>query len=170
MPTLQDQKANLIAELHRLIDQTDASLTPVVRRASRLATLCDEEEYRLLFDMHLNGVDETDLKSSPIPKWSSPTRRPAWNLVDAFNYDRAAPDGKVFLGPLEHLESILHTVREGRRSAQSKADQRELATILEIESSYSRMIVRIRNRVATFNRTIEATQWVQKTNHPDGCD
>jgi hypothetical protein len=72
MRSAELQKHKIMEELNNLLDQGSAPLSSIVRKAARLANLCREHEYRLLFDLHLDGFDPDGTSGTRIPKWPDP--------------------------------------------------------------------------------------------------
>lgn len=121
-----------------------ASLTSVVRKAARLAALCDMPEYELLFNLHLAGIakDRGPLPSGAI--WKDRTRQPKWDVSKALIGDRTVGGGQVLGVPLESMDALLQQVQDGRRSGTAPAE------VLEIELSLVSVLNRIRARTAHF--------------------
>lgn len=158
MPSFQDQKIRLLEEIHEQLDQKGSSLVPIVRKAARLAHLCGDEEYRCLFDLHLHGVDPNNsTQGSPISEWADKNRLPKWDIGKAFFHDRKGPDGKVFGGSLEALETILDEFKKQKQLVESANNYEALTLIMNAETPFSQTLIRIRNRVGNFVRDIEVS-------------
>src|SRR5437868_6657432 len=97
-------KYNLIGEINAHLEHGDGTLSSIVRKAARLAHLCGDSEHRMLFDMHLNGINPNDLSNVQIQKWPSKDIKPKWDFVLAFKNDRALTAGNIVPLSLENLE------------------------------------------------------------------
>jgi predicted nucleotide-binding protein len=119
-------------------------LTPIVRKAVRLAELCDEPEYRLLFQLHIDGMAKEESPRTSVQKWRDPSRTPKWEPMEAWIEDRTLPNKQVQGLPLEQLEDIARMVIEGRRAGQGGAE------LFKQELDIVSLLNRIRARVANF--------------------
>jgi predicted nucleotide-binding protein len=145
----------LIKEINLLIEQTDNSIIPIVTKAIRLASLCEEEEYRLLFELHLNGITADELEEPRIQKWSDYEKKPKWNLITALFQDRAMQDKKFQSLPLSQLELMRERLKEEYERFISNrlydAAKQLIAAVVEAET----ILDKIRNRVGQFIRVTE---------------
>lgn len=150
---LDDGKMALIAEINRQLDEHGA-LTPIVRKASRLAQLIGDMEHRILFDLHLDGADPSESFGTRIQPWADPNVQPKWDVVSGFLQDRALPDGRQAL-PLEQLEMLIERMRKEQESATPEGAYRVRKGLVEMEWANAKVLTRIRNRVANFVRQAE---------------
>lgn len=66
MPATREK---LIDEINAHLEHGGIPLSSIVRKAARLAQMCGEQEYRLLFDLHLNGLGMADGEDIQVQKW-----------------------------------------------------------------------------------------------------
>ncbi|HPA16132.1 MAG TPA: nucleotide-binding protein [Verrucomicrobiae bacterium] len=123
----------------------DHPLVPLVRKAARLAASLGEDEYRMLFQYHLDGIGPPDTaRVHPLPEETDPGRRR--RVVTTIMNDRQTKDGDVFSHSLPLLENLAAKLEEaGGRDCLEKAY--EIRDVLD----------RIRNRVGLFLVEADAT-------------
>jgi uncharacterized protein YaaN involved in tellurite resistance len=83
--------------------------------------------------------------------------KPKWNFIEALFHDRAAVDDKVLTAPLEQLESTFQELREQRKALEVKGQYQVAKPSLDNERVAGQVLLKIRNRVGNFVRTIEIT-------------
>jgi hypothetical protein len=152
MPDLQ-LRESLITQIHSLLDKQDSPLAPILRRAIRLAVLCKKEEYKLLFDIHLDGIEIG--KEGRIEKWKDKNKIPDWYPIDAFYEDRKVSDDLVLPIPVEEIEISLKNTTEIKDKLFANNKYKESESLVKQEKDLRLVLTRIRNRVALFLREIE---------------
>src|SRR5947209_7576661 len=110
-------KQLLIQDINDLLEQPSSLLTPIVRKASRLAQLCNQLKYQALFELHLDGLSDS---ASRISKWPATDREPSWDYAKAFCNDRTTIDGYVTPIPLEQIETAIQGAKEMRETYSAK--------------------------------------------------
>jgi predicted nucleotide-binding protein len=155
------QKKALVEEINRQLDEQGAPLTPVVRKAARLAQLVGATEHRILFDFHLDGANPSDFSGSRVQPWPDLNVQPKWDIVSAFLEDRAESNGRQVL-PLEQLERLVQRMQIEQASAPPEVRYKVRSTLVEPELAHTKVLARIRNRVANFVRSVEATLMQQE--------
>lgn len=165
MRSLESPQQNLIEEINRDLEKPEASLASILRKAARLAGLCGEIEYRMLFGLHLDGA--VPIAGTRIEKWPDPQKYPKWNIVEAFTEDRTVESGKTNGAPLEQMELFPKRVAQVRELAAKDNEHQYMAldsmmrskmalnSLMKSEIENSVIFSRIRNRVTTFVRTVE---------------
>lgn len=131
-------------------------LTPIVRKAARVAQFYGEIEYQVLFQMHLGGFDKQSGIEAETLKLYQGLKEPKWNPGLAFIADRSFRKGGVQTVPLEQLETIYQGIRselDALRRSHGPPDLIVGAT--EDEYELSSMFTRIRNRVGNFALALE---------------
>jgi hypothetical protein len=144
-------KTRLIDEINTHLEHGGIPLSSIVRKAVRLAQICGQQEYRMLFDMHLIGL-RTNEKNIQVPKWPNDAGPPQWNVVEALLVDRALPDKGMISASLEEMESVYEMLIHPQ--LQNPA---ALTKLFERRHEFTAIFVRIRNRVMTFVRLVEST-------------
>ena len=78
----QDKRIRaLLDEISNMLD-ANKSLDSILGKAVRLAVLTDSIEYKKLFELHINGLDQSGKMSGPVKKWPS-GRVPKWDVYSA---------------------------------------------------------------------------------------
>jgi len=135
----------LLDELARELEAgEERPLTPLVRKAARLAASLGESEYRTLFQLHLDGIGSRDqARATPLSADIDPvrTRRTLQALLD----DRATGD-QVSAHSLPQIEEILAMFRSV-----------ENRNITPSETNLRQVLHRIRNRLGLFITQADAT-------------
>jgi predicted nucleotide-binding protein len=144
-------KVMLVNEILSALESPDNfPLTPIVRKAVRLAELCDEPEYRLLFQHHIDGIAKERSLRTSVQRWSDPSRLPKWDLIKAWMDDRAI-DAEAIQGlPLDQIENLVKTVQEGRKTSPNEGK-----ALFKMELELASVLNRIRARVAKFVTIIQ---------------
>lgn len=137
-----DPDSQLIQLQHELYSP-ESRLANTVRRAVVVASTLGKHEYRMLFEMHLSGIEKGGGESERpgLPRGYEPEINPA----EAFIYDRTRLDGKIQSHSLEQIEEILDSANSSIASAEPGAE-----AYLQIKHDLARHLSRIRNRVNTF--------------------
>lgn len=157
MSSRDNQKRLLIDEINSALEQKDSLLTPIVRKAARLASLCNDIEYRTLFDFHLEGCNSNNqlvFRGQSSPKW---------DIVTAFKEDRDSMENKIDVSPLEHIEYLVERIgalllsHTQQQEPHNAATYQALMELGEAELAYRMILARIRNRVGNFVRQVEGT-------------
>lgn len=107
---IKEQKRKLIEEINQHLEQEDASLQSALRKAIRLADLCGEMEYKMLFELHLDGVDPNGTGGTRVSKWHDQNVQPKWDIGKTFFQDRDVC-GQTNGSSLSKIEHILEEVR-----------------------------------------------------------
>jgi Predicted nucleotide-binding protein containing TIR-like domain len=150
-----NNKQRLIDEINQMLEHGSGSLTSVLRKATRLAELCGDHEHRIIFDLHLKGVDPQNLDKTQLPQWPSKDLKPKWNVLLAFGNDRSTGDGNIQAAAIETLEVQSAMLQEVMAKATAQKDLAGAAKLLEAWSPLNAIQVRIRNRVGSFVRSVE---------------
>jgi hypothetical protein len=156
----REHKLKLIEEINRNLEEEDGSLKPAVHKAVRLADLCGDVEYRLLFELHLDGADLNGNSGTRVEKWHDQGIHPKWDITEAFYGDRAVPGGAT-ASSLTTLEHILQEVRDQKRTMRL-AGQPVGEQLITTEAEVSEILGRIRTRIGRFVRKVE-TALLQET-------
>jgi hypothetical protein len=142
---LSDQKRLLNELASDLEAGEDRPLTPIVRKAARLAASLGEKEYRTLFQLHLDGIGPSDqARAHQVGADIDPVRRR--RALRALLDDRAGPDKMVVSHPLVQLEEVVGHFHSFQTADAFKSEY-ELRPVL----------ARIRNRLGLFVIEAEAT-------------
>ncbi len=147
-------KEKLIQEICELLDSSARpSIVPIVQKASRLAAITDQEEYRYLFDLHLHGID-LKISEPAHKKWPDRSRQPKWDPATAFSQDRWFTGDKTQASPLAQLEKTANALREGIDTCPSHDIESAFHQLKGIED----ILDRITNRVNTFIQEILSSE------------
>jgi|ERR1700752_1111580 len=146
MNVLEVQKQKLVEEINAGLEQTGGSLVPVLRKAVRLAKLCQELEYQLLFELHLDGVSEVG--GLRIQKWPDPAINPKWNIVEALMQDRASRGDQIQGASVERIEALIAGVKDARNRAAT--ERARVGDAIKFQFELEEVLTRIRNRVGIF--------------------
>src|SRR3990172_5799901 len=131
--------SQLVSEiLQALESDLDPPLTPLARKAARLARLRGEEEYRLLFELHIDGL-EIGHKSRRLQKLPK-GRKQQWDVVEAFNDDRTVGPEAVQGLPLERLEFYFNEARADLKSGDLPSSA--IDKLLSTEESLGKVLAR----------------------------
>lgn len=149
-------KKNLIDEIYNLLDKPNESLASILRRAIRLAVLCDKEEYKILFDIHLDGVKLGE--KGRIEKWKDENKTPVWHPIDAFLEDRKVSDGKALTAPIEEVENSLKNTTEIKNKLTTANKYKEAKSVVQQEIDLRLILSRVCNRVSLFLREVESME------------
>jgi CAP12/Pycsar effector protein, TIR domain len=140
----RDAALKLLDEIAAQLESGEESpLSPIVRKAARLAAMLGENEYRLLFQVHLDGLEGNDHPPRVQPISEKEQKR---RLDVAFIADRTTSNGKVSAHPVPLIEDLLRTLHEEVRQ-NPKAATYETTTH---EFDLRLVLRRIRNRVGLF--------------------
>lgn len=156
MPSQEEQKRILIDEINQLLEQGGTPLTPILRKAVRLADLCGALEYRTLFDLHLDGYDPNQKIGFRVQRWPDPQIKPKWNITETFQEDRSAGDNKMQQAPLEQIEILIERAPQQHELLVKNGKIKEAMKVTEYELINRQILARIRNRISTFIRETEA--------------
>lgn len=156
MSSNKPQEQKLIDEINHHLEQKDAGLATVVRKAARLARLRNEHEYRLLFDFHLAGLsqNESDMAGVGIERWPANVK-PKWDILKALQYDRAIGDGTIFYAPLEQIDEGYKILQREIDKLRAQVDYESMGVLLKEQNKYGQVMTRIRNRVGLFVGQVE---------------
>ncbi|MCP4546667.1 MAG: nucleotide-binding protein [bacterium] len=130
-----------------LESQPPGMLTPIVRKAVRLAQLCGEKEFQLLFEMYLEDFrpgKATESRNEHRRRLSSNAR---WQPGDVYAEDWRTNDGHVVVHALEEFERNLYELEESWDRA-SVYDKDEAAFHMITEQRG--LLDRMRNRLTYF--------------------
>jgi hypothetical protein len=152
MPDIQSKK-DLINEIHNLLDNPNQPLAPILRRAITLADLCNKEEYKVLFDAHLDGINLKE--EGRIEKWKDKNKTLAWYPTDAFLADRKVSDGKSISLPIEEVENSLKNTTEIKDKLIAHNKYKESKSVVAQELDFRLILTKVRNRIALFLREVE---------------
>jgi predicted nucleotide-binding protein len=150
MDSSSERKQKLIEEIYALLEERHGSLVPILRKAIRLARLCGELEYQILFEIHLDGVSLDG--GSRAQKWPQSVE-PKWNYFIALAEDRASGDGNIQGGSIEQIETLLAGIKDARKDITGEDAAKAIKTELELR----RLLTRIRNRVGNFLLQVESS-------------
>jgi hypothetical protein len=131
------QKSEIGRLIHEILNALEGTsgipLTSVVRKAVRLAALCDEPEYRLLFQHHIDGFLMKGAVRSSVQKWGDKSQQPKWDIKKAYAEDRAVDSETTQDLPLEQLEQLLTEAkvnRQNRAALEAYKDELVVARVL----------------------------------------
>jgi hypothetical protein len=148
-------KRQLVEEINLLLDDSNSQVSSIIRKAIRLADLCGDLEYRLLFDIHLDGADLTGSSGSRIEKWPCSDKKPKWDVTAAFYEDRLAPNGQSVGISLNEIESKLRQIPEMRARMVEKRNHIAANDLVQAELMFSDVLGRIQNRIGIYVRQVE---------------
>lgn len=151
------QKQKLVDEINDVLERRTGSLTSAVRKAARLALLCNDHEHRMLFDMHLNGVNPNNLENMQIPKWPDQNLPPKWDVITAFMHDRVLEGKNIMPFPLEDFESGYEMLIDEVNKERTRDNYKAHRIIYDRYESFVAIYSRIRTRVGSFVRSVEVT-------------
>lgn len=110
--SLANEKKKLLQEIFSLLEEDKfVSLLPVLRKAVRLANLLDEQEYRFLFQRHIDGWPSGKQPRTSVQKWTS-EKAPRWDVLKMAIEDRTGSDGMVQLLSIIEIENIQRGIKE----------------------------------------------------------
>jgi predicted nucleotide-binding protein len=154
--TLVTSNEELLSEIAEGVEAGEQTpLTPLVRKAVRLAARLGLESYAKIFQWHLEGSKKP--KGTPSPEASAAVAlalKDPDSVTRAFLADRQRVDGNILAHPLHTLEE-LHT-----RALQS-LNEVSLDGLAEREHDLREILQRVRNRINRF--VIEAETLLSKT-------
>jgi hypothetical protein len=111
MDSRSNQIIELLNEINRLLDNHSGSLVPLVTKAARLANLCDDTEHKLLFEIHVDGLDNNNPSGGRFQKWPDKNRKPKWDVVEAFCSDRRTLERQTQGHSLQKLEYMRNSIK-----------------------------------------------------------
>src|SRR5258705_13119375 len=85
------RKSELLAEVNLLLEsEGPESVVSLLRKAIRLAQMCDEHEYKVLLESHLMGIDPSveGVHDERVQIWPYPDRQPRFDVVKMLFEDR----------------------------------------------------------------------------------
>lgn len=136
-------KETLIQEICELLDSSPrSSIVPIVQKTTRLAAITDQEEYRLLFDLHLDGID-LERRETAHKKWPDSSRKPKWDPITAFFEDRRVTGDRSQSLPLAQLEEVAKDLRKVIDTSPSGATQTTFDRLKESEIILNRITIRV---------------------------
>ena len=110
--SLANEKNRLLQEIFFLLEEDKfVSLLPVLRKAVRLANLLDEQEYRFLFQRHIDGWPSEKQPRTSVQKWTS-EEAPRWDVLEMAIEDRTGLDGMVQSLSIIEIENIQKGIKE----------------------------------------------------------
>ena len=143
MTDMQQAKVeHLLSDLHQALASNER-LEALLIRAIRLANLTGEFEYRLVFELHLNGVSETAGAQS-ISQWPDGGQKPKWNPVTAVFADRSVSSDKMRGDSVSGIEHLLLELSKARQQLPRETG------FISSEKDLREVLTRIRNRVVAF--------------------
>lgn len=151
MKPLDLQKHKLVDEINLGLEQRD-SLVSVLRKAIRLAKLCQDRESQFLFELHLDGVSQVG--GIRVQKWPDNVK-PKWNFVEAFREDRAVDNENAQCLSVERMEALMADAKEFRTLATKEQQGEHAANLLKTQYEFQQVLTRIRNRVGNFVVQVE---------------
>lgn len=89
-------KRRLVDEIYHLLEHNSSQVSSILKKAIRLAEACGDMEHRLLFDIHLDGVDLTGASGARIEKWPDPNQQPKWDILPHFYKTGLPRTGKAW--------------------------------------------------------------------------
>lgn len=147
---LIDEKKKLLQEIFSYLEEnTPDSLLPALRKVVRLADLLDEQEYRFLFQRHIDGWPKGNQTRTDIQKWRS-NKPPRWDVLGMVMDDRTDSEGMIQSLSLKELEDYINETKEIIKSDYIS---------VENLNTYSN-IISIHNRIAT--RVLDFATIIQK--------
>jgi predicted nucleotide-binding protein len=145
------QKQKLVGDINAGLEQTNGSLVPVLRKAIRLAKLCNDLEHQFLFELHLDGA--SIIGGVRVEKWPDQNVKPKWDFLKAFAEDRMSDSGQIQGLSIEQLETMIADMGQVRSRAIAKGAPQ--GNIIELQFELQSILTRIRNRVGNFVLQIE---------------
>lgn len=149
------QKQNLINEINNILESPNADLPSIVRKSQRLARLCNEEEYSLLFDLHLDGYDPDTDSGVRVQKWTDINKKPKWDVTKIFYQDRACSNGLSLGIPLEQIDFRINEIDRDINHLRNNGAYSTATDLAQHKSDLSTIKARIKNRAASFLKQIE---------------
>jgi predicted nucleotide-binding protein len=150
---------DVLDEVNHLLETRQDSLVPLLTKATRLAELCEEHEYKLLFQSHLNGIDPqrgTPPQDRRVEIWPFPDKQPRFDVTKMLFTDRQLDGDQVQGAPLAVIEQKAALIdRELSRIAESPASVTGPIITASIQTMST--LEKIRNRVSVFARVVETT-------------
>jgi len=149
-----EQHRKLLDEIAATLEGGESvSVSPLLRKATRLAALLQLRKYQALFQMHLNGFDrDQGFRDIHYPD----DDESAQNCKSAFISDRTTPDGHV----MGHAAAIVEELHE-RMLAHRETPEGIQTGTLDNEFALRTILQRLRNRLGLF--VIDAERILQKS-------
>jgi predicted nucleotide-binding protein len=158
----------LVAELHRHLEDDSSTLTVLLRKAARLATLVGDNEYRLLFETHLEGLDTTGKSGFRVERWPEGAPPPKWDVIKATLQDRA--NGEMTLAvPVTEIDRRLHALLREQANPEIARSIAARKALMQAEVPLQDIANRIRNRIGIFVRTVEGAARAGLDNRSEGA-
>jgi predicted nucleotide-binding protein len=156
----------LIEELHSLIDSPESSITTILNKATRLASLSDDEPHRLLFVYHQYGLNKEQYKELSAYKPKGEKDKKAFPLI-CFSHDRQTNNNSVLLSSITGLRIQLQNVRKKINYLENQSMIFGSNPLKDSERDLEEVLFKIRGRVASFARKIEKESTKElKSNFP----
>jgi hypothetical protein len=154
----------VLDELNLLLETPQDSLVPMLTKATRLAELCGEHEYKLLFQFHLNGVNpkESSPRDERVETWPDANKQPRFDVAKMMMADRKISEDAMHSEPLRVMESKAALLgKEWDRIIQLQPSV--AGSIITSSVQLQTVLDKIRGRVAVFARVVEG-RLQQETN------
>lgn len=156
------RRRDLLDDLNRLLESEGVSVVPILRKATRLAQLSEEHEYKILFQWHLDGVPVKDLKQGKqvfdarVQTWPDKSQMERVDTYAMLLEDRAVGDGKIDSRPAHEIEALVVLFQE-ERDRQFKLGSPQAVGLTKSALPLRAVIERMRNRVGVLARVVEAS-------------
>ena len=150
---LQSLQELLQSILDACDDATNSSLVPAVRKALRLASLAEEPEWHMYFELHLKGIDLKDPLSSPI--FPTTVEKLKWTPAEKVRTDRTDDSGDVLSQPLDQLVDSLKQVERSLHGINPKDFSSQEIEFYRARQANLTAIGNIRNRLTSFATEME---------------
>jgi predicted nucleotide-binding protein len=164
-------KEKIIAELNKLLSSRESSTSTILNKAVQLAAICNEENYRLLFTYHLEGIsnafaeqlyEKNQIVSNLFSSDRMKTGENKYLIGSLVSIERRLENIKIDINrqikALENLKPIDWSADYAKRMTQS-AERGAISSVInelrKQETQNEEVINKIRNRVATFVGQIE---------------
>lgn len=159
-------KENLLHEISDfLTSYPKTSLAPVLQKAIQLASVLRMEEYRLLFQIHLDGVQQEEKGPTRFQPWSNPEKTPKWDVPSAFHSDRAANEKTLGHG-IRQLERIILGIDSSMEGMLDAPATKESITLIHQREEVQIVLDRIANRISAFVSEVHEQEDSVLTDHP----
>ena len=159
IPTVKGrtQAREVLDEINHLLETEQGSIVPMLTKATRLADLCGEHEYKLLFQFHLAGIDLQDHspRDKRVETWPDPGKQPKFDIIKMMEADRRISEGKMSGDPVHVIEHKVDVLgKEWDRIIQLTPSV--AGPIIASTVQLRTILTRIRGRVSVFARVVEA--------------
>jgi predicted nucleotide-binding protein len=152
-----DLIANLIQEIHELLEDKSSSLVATLQKSARLASLCNEPQLLILFEAHLDGLAPEISNAIGVrsPRQTDIEAKMSKDTLNMFFHDRGREDGKIYSHSISKLEELLVSLQQPTSQAHKLLYEDSYTQSLLVSSEIEGILSRIRNRISACVRKIE---------------